>query len=52
VRVNAFASSVLNFKQITDDRNLGAEAEAESFHYQNHSPSTLATFLEIRRVEI
>jgi uncharacterized protein YecE (DUF72 family) len=96
--VNAFASSVLNFKEITDDRNLGAEAEAESFlntmaelgdrlgplllqlppsfdvegmgvledflermpgsfryannHYQNHSPSTLARFLEIRRVEI
>jgi uncharacterized protein YecE (DUF72 family) len=99
VRVSAFASSVLNFKQITHDRNLvGAEAEAESFldsmgelggrlgplllqlppsfdvegmgvledffermpgsfryannHYQNHSPSTLARFLEIRRGEI
>jgi uncharacterized protein YecE (DUF72 family) len=96
--VSAFASSVLNFKQITHDRNLGAEAEAESFlntmaelgdrlgplhlqlppsfdvegmgvledflermpgsfryakdHYQNHSPSTLARFLEIRRGEI
>jgi uncharacterized protein YecE (DUF72 family) len=32
VRVSATASSVLNFKQITHDRNLvGAEAEAESF---------------------
>jgi uncharacterized protein YecE (DUF72 family) len=32
VRVSAFASSVLNSKEITHDRNLlGAEAEAESF---------------------
>jgi hypothetical protein len=32
VRVSTFASSVLNFKQITHDRNLvDAEAEAESF---------------------
>jgi uncharacterized protein YecE (DUF72 family) len=32
VRVSAFASGVLNSKQITHDRNLvGAEAEAESF---------------------
>jgi uncharacterized protein YecE (DUF72 family) len=32
VRVSAFASSVLNRKEITHDRNLvGAEAEAESF---------------------
>jgi uncharacterized protein YecE (DUF72 family) len=98
VRVSAFASGVLNFKQITHDRNLGTEAEAESFldsmaelgdrpgplllqlpasfnvegmgvledflermpgsfryannHYQNHWPSTLARFLEIRRGEI
>jgi uncharacterized protein YecE (DUF72 family) len=95
--VSAFASSVLNFRQITHDRNLvGAEAESflntmaelgdrlgplllqlppsfdvegmgvledflkrmpESFryannHYQNHSPSTLARFLEIRGGEI
>jgi hypothetical protein len=42
--VNAFASSVLNVKEITDDRNLGAEAEAESFHYQNHSPRRLRGF--------
>jgi uncharacterized protein YecE (DUF72 family) len=96
--VSAFASGVLNFKQITHDRNLGTEAEAESIlntmaelgdrlgplllqlpasfdvegmgvledflermprsfryannHYQNHWPSTLARFLEIRRGEI
>ena len=95
--MSAFASSVLNFKQITHDRNfVGAEAESflntmaelgdrlgplllqlppsfdvegmgvlEDFlermpgsfryantHYQNHSPSTLARYLKIRRGEI